>query len=404
MPAGKVSMLIHPSGAKIDHESVNRKIELILEEWRMQAEDKKDAAYLALKERLLDAHAAYKNSTCPELSEFSDLEDDILSAIATCKNHVVNSQYGSEISDSFYDYNIYVGGNMLGRGLTFKGLTVTYIIRTSKGTSNVDTQEQRARWFGYRESYMDLCRIFAANKIINEFRLIRNHDEDLWATLEEAHVQGTHFKDIARIFTLGEGLRMTRTSVAKTESFSFRFWNRQRMFMRHADISRSNENVIAGFKDAHSDALCTVRYGTGEPYDLIKDLDFFEVKEQFLDRYRFPDGSSFNNSVIDKLASILKRKNETPRVDVIWMRYGSTSKHFVDADGRIDNYAVGRRPKDKNVPAVYEGDDNQFKRPGVMQVQIHRIEDRESGEASPVISLYTPMEIVAKIAGLVSRA
>lgn len=403
MPAGKVSMLVHPSGSKIDHESINKKIEFVLNEWRMQAEDKKDAAYAPLKNRLLKAYKAYMCSTCPSLPVFEKLEDEALAAIANCKNHVVNSQYGSDVSDSYYDYNIYVGGNMLGRGLTFKGLTITYMIRTSKGTSNVDTQEQRARWFGYRQDYLDLCRVFAVEKIINEFRQIRDHDEDLWATLEEAHVQGTRFKDIARIFTLGDGLRLTRSSVAATESYSFRFWNRQRLFMRDSDISRSNETIINSFKEENSELIKEVTFGLGEPYEIVEDLDFYEVKKHLLDRYRFPDNSSFNNSVVDKLASILKRKREAPKIDVIWMRCGATSKHAIDADGRIDNYAVGRRPKDKDKPTVYEGDDNQFKRPGVMQVQIHRIEDRDTGDISPVVSLYIPMEIVSKISGLVSR-
>lgn len=403
MPAGKVSMLVHPSGSKIDHASVNKKIETVLDEWRMLAEDKKDLAYQALKTRLSSAYDAYRDSTCPDLSDFSELEDDAINALLNCKNHVVNSEYGSEVSDDFYDYNIYVGGNMLGRGLTFKGLTVTYIVRTSKGSSNVDTQEQRARWFGYREQYLDLCRVFAVEKIIDEFRLIRDHDEDLWATLEEAHVQGTRFKDIARIFTLGEGLRMTRTSVAKTETYSFRFWNRQRRFMRDADITRSNEQIIAAFKDANKDNVEVLNCGSGEPYEIIRDADFFDVREALLNNYRFPSDSAFNNSVIDKLASLLRRKGIKPKVDVVWMRYGDTSKHFVNPDGRIDNYSVGRRPKDKSKPATYEGDDNQFKRPGVMQVQIHRIEDRGTGQVSPVVSLYIPLEIVSDLANLVSR-
>lgn len=405
MPAGKVSMLIHPSAATVDHSIVNKKVQNVIDEWQRLASDKKDVAYKQLRERFVAAYNDYKNSDSPaKLPEFKELEDEIKNALQYCKCHVVNSKKGAEISDEYYDYNIYIGGNMLGRGLTFKGLTITYIIRTSKGTSNVDTQEQRARWFGYRDKYLDICRIFASKKIINEFSLIRDHEEDLWATLEEAHMQGTRFKNISRIFSLGEGLRMTRTNVAKTEKYSFKYWNRQRIFMRDKDLTKSNEKIISVFKNKQADNIEIEECGSGEPYELLKDMEFSVVKESLLDKYEFPIGSTFNNSVIDKLAIQFSEKNLTPKVDVIWMRYKKPSRHFVNDDGRIDNYVVGRRPKEKEKPSIYLGDDNQFKRPSVMQVQLHLIQDKNTNDISPVLSLYIPPEIADRLADLVSRA
>ena len=94
--------------------------------------------------------------------------------IGSCGIHKINGDSVQNNADEIYDYNIYVGGAMLGRGLTLKGLAITYIIRTSKGVSNVDTVQQRARWFGYKTKYLDLCKIFAVGKIIKEFREIRD--------------------------------------------------------------------------------------------------------------------------------------------------------------------------------------------------------------------------------------
>ena len=93
---------------------------------------------------------------------------------------------------------------MLGRGLTIKGLCVTYITRTAKHASNVDTVQQRARWFGYKTKYLDLCRIFAVSKILNEFMDIRDHEEDLWQTIEMTNSQGIEFKNMPRIFSLSD--------------------------------------------------------------------------------------------------------------------------------------------------------------------------------------------------------
>jgi len=52
---------------------------------------------------------------------------------------------------------IAVGGNSLSRGLTLEGLCVSYFRRNSKA---YDTLMQMGRWFGYRDGYADLCRLW----------------------------------------------------------------------------------------------------------------------------------------------------------------------------------------------------------------------------------------------------
>jgi Z1 domain len=52
---------------------------------------------------------------------------------------------------------IAVGGNSLSRGLTLEGLCVSYFLRNSKA---YDTLLQMSRWFGYRDGYPDLCRVW----------------------------------------------------------------------------------------------------------------------------------------------------------------------------------------------------------------------------------------------------
>ena len=52
---------------------------------------------------------------------------------------------------------IAIGGNSLSRGLTLEGLCVSYFRRNSKA---YDTLLQMGRWFGYRDGYADLCRLW----------------------------------------------------------------------------------------------------------------------------------------------------------------------------------------------------------------------------------------------------
>jgi hypothetical protein len=57
---------------------------------------------------------------------------------------------------------IAVGGNRLSRGLTLEGLLVSFFIRRSV---NYDTLMQMGRWFGFREGYEDLTRIYTTREL-----------------------------------------------------------------------------------------------------------------------------------------------------------------------------------------------------------------------------------------------
>ncbi len=60
--------------------------------------------------------------------------------------------------NDFYSH-ILVGGQAMDRGFTVEGLTVTYMPR-SLGTGQVDTTLQRARFFGYKGSYLGFCSVW----------------------------------------------------------------------------------------------------------------------------------------------------------------------------------------------------------------------------------------------------
>jgi hypothetical protein len=71
---------------------------------------------------------------------------------------------------------IAVGGNKLSRGLTLEGLTVSYFLRSTK---MYDTLMQMGRWFGYREGYLDLCRLHTTYELRGWFRHIAFAEEEL---------------------------------------------------------------------------------------------------------------------------------------------------------------------------------------------------------------------------------
>lgn len=398
----KLSMLIHISQFKKDHELEYKKVQELIKEWVLKTSDKKDISYTSVCEIMKDAHSEYAKGNIRDFPTFDDIEDEIIFAINNSHVHKINGDNTLNGEDDFYEYNIYVGGTMLGRGLTIKGLCVTYITRTAKNASNVDTVQQRARWFGYKTKYLDLCRIFAVSKILNEFRDIRDHEEDLWQTIEMTNSQGIDFKNMPRIFSLSDNLKPTRSSVAEVESYTFYSWNKQRIFQDDEAYAKSNTNILNQFRDKNKLKLEIIKQQSGAPFVILKDVNYFSLYDEILGKIIFPETSKLNRSILLKLYQLLENKGLSPNIDVIWMRDGKTSKHPINRETKtISNYFVGRNPTDLSKPANYEGDDAHFIRSNTMQLQIHMIEDKETGFISPTLAIYLSNEIISKLTGLV---
>ncbi|UDG95339.1 Z1 domain-containing protein [Rhodococcus opacus] len=74
---------------------------------------------------------------------------------------VVNGDKDVETGEADFDkrsiWKILIGGQKLSRGFTVEGLTVTYFRRRA---GNASTLMQMGRWFGFREGYRDLVRLY----------------------------------------------------------------------------------------------------------------------------------------------------------------------------------------------------------------------------------------------------
>jgi Z1 domain len=71
---------------------------------------------------------------------------------------------------------IVIGGNKLSRGLTLEGLLVSYYVRRA---NNYDTLLQMGRWFGFREDYIDLTRLYTTSDLADNFRDLATCEEEL---------------------------------------------------------------------------------------------------------------------------------------------------------------------------------------------------------------------------------
>ncbi len=85
---------------------------------------------------------------------------------------------------------IFVSGNVMARGLTLEGMT-TALFQRSSANPLADTQMQMQRWFGYRGSYIELCRVFASSDQLALFRAYHDVDEAVRTAITERMMNGS---------------------------------------------------------------------------------------------------------------------------------------------------------------------------------------------------------------------
>ena len=84
---------------------------------------------------------------------------------------------------------IFVSGNVMARGLTLEGMT-TALFQRSSANPLADTQMQMQRWFGYRGSYIELCRVFASSDQLSLFRAYHDVVEAVRTAITERMMSG----------------------------------------------------------------------------------------------------------------------------------------------------------------------------------------------------------------------
>lgn len=162
-------MLVHTTVYASCHNKLRRMIESDwLKKVRSDLQDRPDVLMLRLREMWVSESSALnpemrhslQDSQLPdEIESFDVIQLEIAAALDSITTIVENAE-----SDDFLDFAdemkchaIVIGGNVLARGLTIEGLTVSFFVRSS---SQFDTLMQMGRWFGYRPGYSDLPRIW----------------------------------------------------------------------------------------------------------------------------------------------------------------------------------------------------------------------------------------------------
>lgn len=203
------SMLVHPSPRQTDHRRYLSWVQEITNRW---ATALRSADVDERNDTLDEFRAAYDDLAQSDrnLPPFDNLIQRLQISVGRVSLKEVNSQDGSEVDWENADEHILVGGEKLNRGFTVEGLIVTYMPRDA-GEWNADTIQQRARFFGYKASYLSLCRLYLHPDVVHAYRAYVRHEEDVRSQLAEH--RGRPLREWRRAFFLDAKMRPTRRNV-----------------------------------------------------------------------------------------------------------------------------------------------------------------------------------------------
>ena len=382
------SMLIHNSNRRVDHERLQGAVRNLIGLWRETLDlpdtDPAAADLLALMRRAYDDLSTTVQNT-PRWDEVSrQLRDEIRLEV-----WMVNSlPLGRDpIATPFrLKNNVLIGGNMLGRGVTIEELAVTYITRRAQGGTNADTMEQRARWFGYKTDYLDICRTFLTGQLCQDYTELLRHEDDFWDALVRSQRQSLSIRDWPRMFSLDMnlGLRPTRTAVANFRQFRASGWDIQNEVIQDQAIASRNVEVVRRFSERHPGKLRT--YGNVQ-HLVVPACNTNDVISELLARLQ-SEGTDLDKEYTSEYLARLLLGGVLPTMDVLLMTNGEF-RDRAHRDGRVVNLMQGRSPgRAPTDPDFYPGDREIHG--GRVQLQVHLLRLRETGTETTALALYVP--------------
>lgn len=243
-------MIVHAFREVLQHSSIYTSIASYVDCLKNSFEYEDDD----MKGYLLELENCFNKYVSDEIKSsftFEDIKPEVITVVrktkVILKNGIGKATQGNE---KLKWHKIYVGGDLLQRGLTFSNLITTYFTRWATGGGNMDTNLQRARWFGYRSKYIDICKIFTTSEIAQEFTNLAEIEDDLWDQFSDVE-NGTLAID--DILIQSENTKQSPTSKQRVnyEKVSFKNrWLKQRFLVTDENKITENDNRIKALIDS----------------------------------------------------------------------------------------------------------------------------------------------------------
>lgn len=406
---GNRSMMVHPSKETMSHGDYYQWVRNIQNLWGgILADGESDPDY---RDLIDDFHRAYGDlsSTVPDIPPFEELALPLRRAIRRTLVTEVNAARGQTPQPDWRQIysHIVVGGEVLNRGYTLEGLTVSYMSR-GPGLNQADTIQQRARWFGYKADYLGYCRVYLSDEMIRAYRGYVDHEARLRDQLREHQATGGSLRDWRRAFFLDPDLRPTRDSVIDLEPVRGSYsdsWFEPKSPHDSPDAVQANRELVQQFVTRLDGRF---RPDEGHPrrtvaqiHSLVSGLPLRMMYEDLLTRLRVTrlvDSVQFTGLLLQVGRYLEQHPDAT--CSVYRMSRGDTRERSVDTADQIPTLFQGPNYDRSTEPpeTIYPGD-REIRPTDTLTVQIHTLLVKQGSttlaDDVPAIAVWVPRAMEA---------
>jgi hypothetical protein len=373
------SMLVHPSQRKADHERYASWISEIVKRWAAMLRSSDADERAEVVEELRKVYFDDLSKTCPDLPPFETLLPKLILNLGRVAIKEVNSEDGSEIDWENSTTHILVGGEKLNRGFTVEGLAVTYMPRNAGGW-NADTLQQRARFFGYKQGYLGLCRLYLHPDVTKAFRDYVIHEEDVRRSLV-AH-RGQPLSAWRRVFLLSAEMRPTRRNVLSEEGYRIPA-DKPWFLQRHPHTAQIPHNAMLLRQLENQVSLEELPEFFGH---LTAEVALADLVNDVLGSYGVDASESVNwYGQLVTLAGLIDKDPGARALVVRIRRRGGESERKVDGNG----IALLQGRSSSKGKGAYPGD-AQLVDSNLVTLQLHWINVKNGAQEVPAIALHIP--------------
>lgn len=239
---------------------------------------------------------------------------------------------------------IAVGGNTLSRGLTLEGLVVSFFVRSAR---TYDTLLQMGRWFGFRQGYEDLPRIWMTQQLKEHFRHLATVEHEIRLDIRRYEEQDIRPSEVGVRIRTHPVLNVTaKMGRARTAYASYGGRRVQTRYFRENDKDWLRGNLRAAralIGEAVRDGAALQDHGNGEV--LLRDVDVRHVL-QFLEGYQVHEESPDLDPRLIR-AYIEKENRRSPQSLLSWTVAvmggpAPDPQHVVEFDERVRVGTISR--------------------------------------------------------------
>ena len=226
---------------------------------------------------------------------------------------------------------IAIGGHKLSRGLTLEGLSISYFARNSKA---YDTLLQMCRWFGYRRTYEDLCKVYLPEESISWYSFIASTIRELYSELELMADREERPRDFGLKVREHPGAMLVaaknKIGVGRSQIIYQDLWGQtQRRFKFFSDPARNANNVdyakifLEGLLNESAGDFDEDKSGSV----LISNVSYKSVIN-FIEAIDLPEDDLGNKALIKQLNKMQKAGIPAPKV-LLFNQHQSKSSGWV---------------------------------------------------------------------------